>query len=79
MLEHLAAKLKVVSEFQTNNDCSGHLSHSGGEYGENSAVDYSSGPLALDAWYNEVKLTNPSAGSFDHSCLEQYHQAWMFL
>ena len=63
----MAAKLKVVvSEFQTNTDCSGHLSRSSGEYGENSAVGYSSGPRALDAWYNEVKLTNPSAGSFDH-------------
>lgn len=66
MLEYLAAKLKVVSEFQTNSDCSGHLSHSSGEYRENSAVGYSSSPLALDAWYIEVKLTNPSAGSFDH-------------
>lgn len=47
--------------------CSGSLTHSGGSYGENLAVGYSSGPAAVDAWYSEGDDYNySSASTFDH-------------
>lgn len=48
-------------------DCSGQLTHSGGEYGENLAVGYSDGVSALDAWYAEGDSFDYSSGStYDH-------------
>lgn len=71
---HSAGELswdKTLYEYAQNYadkyDCSGTLTHSGGQYGENLAVGYSSGPSALDAWYNEGNNYDYSAASvYDH-------------
>ncbi|KAI5958405.1 hypothetical protein CANMA_004249 [Candida margitis] len=47
--------------------CSGNLKHSGGKYGENLAVGYSSGSSAVEAWYDEGSSYDYStASTFDH-------------
>lgn len=71
---HLAGKLswdKTVYEYAQayadKYDCSGQLTHSGGEYGENLAVGYSDGVSALDAWYAEGDNFDYSSGNtYDH-------------
>jgi pathogenesis-related protein 1 len=58
---------QYAQDYADKYDCSGQLTHSGGQYGENLAVGYSSGPLALDAWYDEGQTYDySSANSFDH-------------
>ncbi|AQZ16189.1 PRY3 (YJL078C) [Zygosaccharomyces parabailii] len=47
-------------------DCSGSLTHSGGPYGENLAVGYTS-QGTIDAWYNEIEKYNWSDPGFSES------------
>lgn len=48
-------------------DCSGTLTHSGGQYGENLAVGYSTGDSAVTAWYDEGNGFNYQSGDvLDH-------------
>ncbi|CAH2354595.1 protein Pry1p [[Candida] railenensis] len=48
-------------------DCSGSLTHSGGQYGENLACGYSDGPAAVAAWYSEGDNWDYSnANSYNH-------------
>ena len=47
-------------------DCSGSLTHSGGPYGENLAVGYTS-QGTIDAWYNEIEKYNWSDSGFSES------------
>ncbi|EJS43152.1 pry1p [Saccharomyces arboricola H-6] len=54
-----------AQDYADNYDCSGTLTHSGGEYGENLALGYD-GPAAVDAWYNEISdydFSNPGFSS----------------
>lgn len=57
---------QYAQDYADKYDCSGQLTHSGGPYGENLALGYSSGTLALDAWYNEGQSYDYSGNSFDH-------------
>lgn len=71
---HLAPALKwsltlysYAQDYANKYDCSGSLTHSGGKYGENLAVGYSSGDSAVTAWYDEGKGFNYNSGSvLDH-------------
>ncbi|KAJ9094522.1 hypothetical protein QFC19_007932 [Naganishia cerealis] len=71
---HLAGKLswdkdvyEYAQAYADKYDCSGQLTHSGGEYGENLAVGYSDGVSALDAWYAEGDNFDYNSGStYDH-------------
>ena len=50
-----------------NYDCSGVLTHTHGQYGENLAAGYSSGSSAVKAWYDEGETYNYAASnSYDH-------------
>ena len=54
-----------AQDYADNYDCSGTLTHSGGQYGENLALGYD-GPAAVDAWYNEISnydFSNPGFSS----------------
>lgn len=48
-------------------DCSGVLTHTHGQFGENLAAGYSSGSSAVKAWYDEGETYNYGASnSYDH-------------
>lgn len=50
-----------------NYDCSGVLTHTHGQYGENLAAGFADGPAALQAWYEEGETYNyNSHNSYDH-------------
>lgn len=50
-----------------NYDCSGVLTHTHGQYGENLAAGFHSGESAVKAWYDESKDYNyQSPNSYDH-------------
>lgn len=58
---------QYAADYASQYDCSGSLKHSGGKYGENLAVGFSTGPKAVDAWYSEgTNYDYSSANSFDH-------------
>lgn len=58
---------EYASDYASSYDCSGSLTHSGGEYGENLAVGYKSGTAAVEAWYSEGEdYDYSSSSSFDH-------------
>lgn len=46
--------------------CGGSLVHSGGQYGENLAVGYSSGSAAVAAWYSEGDSYSYSSNVLNH-------------
>lgn len=50
-----------------NYDCSGILTHTHGEYGENLAAGYQTGSSAVKAWYDEGESYNYNlANTYDH-------------
>lgn len=50
-----------------NYDCSGILTHTHGQYGENLAAGFKDGPSAVKAWYDEGETYNyQSANTYDH-------------
>ena len=50
-----------------NYDCSGVLTHTHGQFGENLAAGFSDGPAAVKAWYVEGDLYNyQSANTYNH-------------
>lgn len=49
-----------------NYDCSGVLTHTHGQYGENLAAGYSSGPASVKAWYDE-------GDTYDYSSADTYN------
>lgn len=50
-----------------NYDCSGVLTHTHGQFGENLACGYKDGPSAVQAWYEEGQTYDYStANSYDH-------------
>lgn len=50
-----------------NYDCSGILTHTHGEFGENLAAGFKNGPAAVKAWYDEGETYDYSAANtFDH-------------
>jgi uncharacterized protein YkwD len=50
-----------------NYDCSGVLTHTHGQYGENLAAGFSSGSSAVQAWYDEGQTYDYAASnSYDH-------------
>lgn len=50
-----------------NYDCSGVLTHTHGQFGENLAAGFKTGPSAVKAWYDEGKTYNyQSPNSYDH-------------
>ncbi|ABN67684.2 predicted protein [Scheffersomyces stipitis CBS 6054] len=58
---------QYAQNYANGYSCSGSLVHSGGKYGENLAVGYSSGVTAFDAWYVEGDDYNYNAATqWDH-------------
>ncbi|CDO93499.1 unnamed protein product [Kluyveromyces dobzhanskii CBS 2104] len=55
-----------AQNYADNYDCSGSLTHSGGQYGENLALGYGT-TGAVDAWYNEIKDYDFSSGDYSSS------------
>lgn len=51
--------------YADNYDCSGTLTHSGGKYGENLGLGYTTTGV-VDAWYNEISDYDWSNPSGDH-------------
>lgn len=50
-----------------NYDCSGVLTHTHGQYGENLAAGFLSGPAAVDAWYVEGETYDYTThNTYDH-------------
>lgn len=47
-------------------DCSGVLTHTHGQYGENLAAGFASGPAAVTAWYEEGE-------TFDYTTYNEYN------
>lgn len=57
---------QYAEDYASKFDCSMNLVHSGGKYGENLAVGYSSGPAAVEAWYEEGKEWNYQSTALNH-------------
>ncbi|CUM53323.1 uncharacterized protein AC631_00548 [Debaryomyces fabryi] len=58
---------KYAQDYADQYDCSGTLTHSGGEYGENLALGYNTAEKAVNAWYEEGNdYDYSSSSSFDH-------------
>ena len=50
-----------------NYDCSGVLTHTHGQYGENLAAGFKDGPSAVKAWYDEGETYNyTAANEYNH-------------
>lgn len=50
-----------------NYDCSGVLTHTHGQYGENLAAGFANGPAAVKAWYDEGETYNYNThNTYDH-------------
>ena len=48
------AAYQYAQAYADKYDCSGNLKHSGGKYGENLGVGFSTGQSVVNAWYNEA-------------------------
>jgi len=56
---------KYAQDYADQYDCSGTLTHSGGPYGENLGLGYSTSGV-VDAWYNEKSYYNPNSPAASH-------------